>query len=213
MVTYRSINMVDWKIIQTDLLQQALLYARRLWPFFLVSVALFLFFILVGFIISGTNEEVQSNLMTELVDLVSILERLSTFDLMLVIWINNTLVLFLAMVGGFLLGLFPIVILVTNGLIIGLLLNSFWQAGQGGIFLISILPHGVVELSAIFIGSAVGLLAGWKVFRKLFAKESFGFKEAIGEMRLIFYGLSIALLLAAAIEVYITPWVLGLFWS
>lgn len=80
----------------------------------------------------------------------------SWFALTLFILCKNAMAALLAILGGFLLGILPFVAALTNGMVLGrtavLYPESFWL----------ILPHGVFELTAIFMAWGMGFwCAGW----------------------------------------------------
>ena len=65
------------------------------------------------------------------------------------IMINNIKVALGAFAGGMLLGTFTLYLLLFNGFIIGVLSATFWKKGYFLSFWAMILPHGVIELTAI----------------------------------------------------------------
>lgn len=72
---------------------------------------------------------------------------------------NNIGVTFLAFAGGVLIGMGTLLVLVQNGLLLGMVLSlcfryRFWEIP------IFISAHGVIELTAIFIAGGAGLLIG-----------------------------------------------------
>ena len=72
---------------------------------------------------------------------------------------NNIKVAVLAFAGGIVtLGLFTIYELTLNGLMLGGLGALYGQAGFGTDFWATIAPHGVIELTAIQVAAAAGLL-------------------------------------------------------
>lgn len=74
---------------------------------------------------------------------------------------NNIKVGILALGLGLTFGLGTAYVLISNGLIIGAMAVTFHRQGLGTAFWATILPHGVIELTAIFISGAAGfILAG-----------------------------------------------------
>ena len=67
------------------------------------------------------------------------------------IMLNNIKVAFLAFISGITLGVFPVYLLLFNGLLVGALASVYSQADSSYAFWAYILPHGVIELTAIFI--------------------------------------------------------------
>lgn len=73
---------------------------------------------------------------------------------------NNTRVSLLAFGLGFFLGIPTVLILWQNGMILGLFSVELARAGKLLFFCASLFPHGVPELSAIFLCGAGGLILG-----------------------------------------------------
>lgn len=71
---------------------------------------------------------------------------------------NNVKVAIIAFAGSATLGVLTIYIIATNGLLLGGMAALFTNAGFGGDFWATIAPHGVIELTAIQIAGAAGLL-------------------------------------------------------
>jgi uncharacterized membrane protein SpoIIM required for sporulation len=74
---------------------------------------------------------------------------------------NNIQVGFLSFAGGIAGCLFTAYILVSNGANLGWAGGLFAAAGQQPKFWGLILPHGLLELTAVFIAGAAGLRLGW----------------------------------------------------
>ncbi len=73
---------------------------------------------------------------------------------------NNIKVAFVAAGGGITLGLATIWIILENGLMLGGLGALYSNAGFGYDFWATVAPHGVIELTAIQVAGAAGLLIG-----------------------------------------------------
>ncbi len=71
---------------------------------------------------------------------------------------NNLTVSFAAFASGITGGLGTIYLLLTNGLLMGVITAACWQASMGAQLLEFVAPHGVLELPAIFIAGGAGLL-------------------------------------------------------
>ncbi|QQE77770.1 stage II sporulation protein M [Alicyclobacillus sp. SO9] len=118
---------------------------------------------------------------------------------------HNMLVALEAFVGGATLGLFTIYALWQNGLILGILAAVFQRAGRSVVFWSLIVPHGVTELTAIFVAGGAGLmfaryLAAPGQFTRGKAIE-YGGKRAV----LLFLGTVPMLAVAGTIEGFVTP--------
>ena len=79
-----------------------------------------------------------------------------------------------------------------------------------GFVLAGLLPHGIVELPAFFIGEAAAISIGIMAVIALFKKEKRGLFLPSLRQNLRYLALAAALMLpAAALETYLTPLLLG----
>lgn len=122
-----------------------------------------------------------------------------------VILINNVRVAILAFGLGITLGIGTALILFYNGLIVGALSAHFFRAGLFYSFWALIVPHGMLELMAIFLSGAAGFVLGWPLVNpgEQTRKEAFaaGGKKSV----VLMLGALPFLVAAAAIEGFITP--------
>lgn len=118
---------------------------------------------------------------------------------------NNIRVAIFAFVGGITIGIFTVYVLIYNGIIIGALAALFLAYGKAYDFWAYIVPHGMIELTAIFIAGGSGLLMGYRILvpgpypRVLQIK-----RQALRSARLLL-GTIPLFIIAGIIEGYITP--------
>jgi uncharacterized membrane protein SpoIIM required for sporulation len=79
------------------------------------------------------------------------------------VWINNAWVSAQALIFGILLGIPTILVLFNNQLNLGISAGLMFAHGKGAIFFGLILPHGLLELTAVYLAAAAGLRLGWTV--------------------------------------------------
>ncbi len=118
---------------------------------------------------------------------------------------NNIQVSVLAFASGILLGVPTAGLLVTNGANIGVSAAVMHAHGQGAEFWGLILPHGLLELTAITIAAGAGLRLGWTVIapgdrtrRTALAEE--GLRAVV-----IVIGTVLCFVVAGFIEAWVTP--------
>ncbi|MFZ5816320.1 MAG: stage II sporulation protein M [Bacillota bacterium] len=121
------------------------------------------------------------------------------------IMINNIRVTILAFGLGFTLGIGTGVLLFYNGLVVGALAAHYHAAGLAYSFWALIVPHGMLELMAIFLGGAAGFCMGWPLVApgdqtRLQALAA-GARRAV----ILMLGALPFLVIAAAIEGFVTP--------
>jgi len=114
------------------------------------------------------------------------------FSLMIIIFLKNLSVALICFITAKLSrGFIPGFIMLMNGIVIGMLGTLVSNLGMPVMsFVMGILPHGIVELPALFLACAIGMFG--------ISQESWGIA------RIPF----LMLLVAAGIESYITPLVM-----
>lgn len=127
------------------------------------------------------------------------------------VFLNNIRVAFLAFAAGILLCVVTAVLLAYNGAMVGVAGGLFWQAGQAGKFWGLILPHGLLELSAVVVAGAAGLRIGWTVIDPGDRSRFSALTEEARRAGNVLVGLVVAFLLAALVEGFVTgrPWPTG----
>jgi uncharacterized membrane protein SpoIIM required for sporulation len=118
---------------------------------------------------------------------------------------NNVRVAIIAFAGAATLGALTLYIIVQNGLMIGGLGALFTGAGFGADFWATIAPHGIIELTAIQIAGAAGLLiaAGALVPGRLRRRDAIVVNSR--RAAVLFGGVVSMLLVAGTIEGFISP--------
>ncbi|MFI8351442.1 stage II sporulation protein M [Streptomyces sp. NPDC085596] len=121
------------------------------------------------------------------------------------VWTNNARAAALCLVLGVFLGVLVLWILFENMLNLGIGLGLMSSAGRLDTFLGLVLPHGLLELTAVFVAAGTGLRLGWTVIdpgprtrRTALAEEG---RAALG----MAIGLALVLFVSGAIEGFVTP--------
>jgi len=123
---------------------------------------------------------------------------------------NNIRVAFLAFAGGATLGLLTVYILIFNGLLIGAIAAVYWQYGNFYDFWAYIVPHGMIELTAIFIAGGAGLLMGYKIIVPGLYPRIYQLKKQTLQSVQLLLGTLPLFVIAGLIEGFITPSTLSL---
>ncbi|MEU8544973.1 stage II sporulation protein M [Streptomyces sp. NPDC048717] len=121
------------------------------------------------------------------------------------VWTNNAQAAAVCLVLGAFLGIPVLLILFANMLNLGLGLGLMASAGRLDVFLGLILPHGLLELTAVFVAAGTGLRLGWTLVdpgpttrRAALAEQG---RAAIG----MAIGLALVLFVSGLIEGFVTP--------
>jgi uncharacterized membrane protein SpoIIM required for sporulation/uncharacterized RDD family membrane protein YckC len=118
---------------------------------------------------------------------------------------NNVQVTFMAFVGGMLLGVGTVVILVLNGVMLGGVGAAFFLEGQSLHLWGFVLPHGVLELSAICIAGGAGLWLGSALLLPGRRTRGDALVERGIEAVSMLGGVVVMLVVAGIIEGFISP--------
>ncbi|MCF3185277.1 stage II sporulation protein M [Streptomyces polychromogenes] len=121
------------------------------------------------------------------------------------VWTNNAQAAAVCLVLGAFLGLPVLWILFLNMANLGVGLGLMASAGRLDVFLGLILPHGLLELTAVFVAAGTGLRLGWTVVdpgprtrRAALAEQG---RAALG----MAIGLAVVLFVSGLLEGFVTP--------
>ena len=121
------------------------------------------------------------------------------------VWTNNAWVAAESLIFGILLGIPTVLVLLTNALNGGVDGGFMIAHGKGALFFSLILPHGMLELSAVFLAAAVGLRLGWCIIDPGPRTRVTALAEEGRAAVTIALGLIAVLLVSGAIEAFVTP--------
>jgi uncharacterized membrane protein SpoIIM required for sporulation len=121
------------------------------------------------------------------------------------VWTNNALVAAESIMFGLLLGIPVLWVLYQNAANGGILGGLMTAHGRSGEFWGLILPHGMLELSAVFLAAGVGLRLGWTVIDPGPRPRSRAVAEEGRAMITIALGLVFVLAVSGLIEAFVTP--------
>lgn len=187
-------------------------------PYFIFSVILFF----AGIVIGGSNSAPVEFLESQLKGISQIADAARKSEtpeltMFLLIAANNIFKSIMVMALGIVAGILPIVMLVANGLILGYLLSGIADNGQNVWLLIvkGLLPHGVLELSALFLACGFGIRFGMTLIKGI-AGSALGksnswqpfVRTATGSVPALIV-VTVVLFIAAVVESTITYWLMS----
>ncbi|OBI21820.1 hypothetical protein A5712_14445 [Mycobacterium sp. E2327] len=186
--------------------------AYRTWRWWLgTAVAFFAVVVIIAMWVAG-NPEVQSALGTpsdidELVnhDVASYYSEHPAAAFALQVWINNSWVAAQCIAMSVVLGLPIPIILFNNAANLGLIAGLMFQAGKGGVLLGLLIPHGLLELTAVFLAGATGMRLGWSVISPGDRPRGQVLAEQGRGVVSVAVGLVGVLLVSGLIEALVTP--------
>jgi uncharacterized membrane protein SpoIIM required for sporulation len=121
------------------------------------------------------------------------------------VFTNNAYVAAQAILLGVLLGIPIPYILLQNALNVGVSGGLLAANGRLGLFFGLILPHGMLELTAVFVASGLGLKLGWTVVDPGRRTRSAALAQEGRALVTGALGLALVLLVSGVIEAFVTP--------
>ena len=180
-------------------------YFQRLRPYLTASLILFSVGFAIGLMVVDRFPQMADAFEESLAGFVKSFRGLPKGRLAVMIFLNNSVKTLLAILLGTLFGLLPAFFLVVNGAALGAVLSMSTRSRGLWVSLLSVVPHGVIELPAVFLGTAIGIMMGTILVRKFFAKSDAKMGGEIGHAMKFFVTLIVPLLLVAAlVEAFVT---------
>ena len=186
--------------------------AYRAWRWWLGSaVVFFAVAIVIGFWVAR-NPEVQATIGTP-----SEIEQLVNHDFesyysenpagsfALRVWLNNSWIAVQCIGSAVLLGLPIPYVLFQNAANVGVAGGLMFAAGKGELFLGLLAPHGLLELTAVFLAAAAGMRLGWTVISPGDRPRGQVLAEQGRAVVAVAVGLVAVLLVAGLLEALVTP--------
>jgi uncharacterized membrane protein SpoIIM required for sporulation len=121
------------------------------------------------------------------------------------VWTNNVWVAAVTLIGGVALGLPTLYALFANMLNLGVDGGYMVAAGKTGVFFGLIAPHGILELTAVFVAAGAGLRLGWTEVDPGPRRRADALAAEGRATITIALGLIVVLAVSGAIEAYVTP--------
>ena len=121
------------------------------------------------------------------------------------VWTNNALVAAETIAFGILFGIPVLLVLFVNSWGLGVDGGLMTAYGRSGEFWGLILPHGTLELTAVFLAAGVGLRLGWTVIDPGNRPRSRALAEEGRAMFTVAIGLVFVLFVSGLIEAFVTP--------
>jgi len=158
--------------------------------FIVFSLGLFSLTFLIGF---AFPVFFRAEIFAFIEELILKLEGKGVWELVIFIFLNNLQASFMAMMLGIFLGIFPIIVCVVNGYLLGFVAREAVVV-EGILTMWRILPHGIFELPAVIFSIGIGIKIGLSGFKR---KLKYNLKEGLRFFIFVVFPL---LIIAAIIE-------------
>ena len=186
--------------------------AYRAWRWWLVTTVLFFAVaVLIGAWVAATPE-VQAAIGTpeairQIVDhdFESYYSDHPATSFALQVWTNNAWLAVLCLASAVLLGLPIPYVLFLNAANLGVMAGLMAGAGKTSLMLGLLIPHGLLELSAVFLAGAVGMRLGWSVIAPGDRPRAQVLAEQGRAVVAVAAGLVVMLFVSGLLEAFVTP--------
>jgi len=169
-------------------------YNSKNYIFFVAG--LFLFFLLIALLLPAPEilAEQIKQLITQLAEKTL---GLNTLEMILFILQNNILVSLIGLLFGFILGIVPFILAISNGYVLGYVFKLVISV-DGASSLWKILLYGIFEIPAVFISLGLGIKLGTSLFAKNSVEEFF--RRLVLSLKVFVFVVVPLLIIAAVIE-------------
>lgn len=121
------------------------------------------------------------------------------------VWTNNAWVAATCLLLGVLLGVPPILALFSNAINLAVGIGLMFSADRGWLFMGLLAPHGLLELTAVFVAAGVGIRLGWMVIDPGPRTRSAALAAEGRAVVAVALGLVVVLFVSGLIEGFVTP--------
>ena len=183
--------------ITTQIKIDAGFYIKMLFIIFFVAFAAGIFSVYVSTpTVTGSIEQMLEDIPNP--------EQMTTLEQLLLIFSNNATKAFGAMFFGIVFGIIPVIFILFNGYVIGVIAGVFLSTHATiKILATGLLPHGIFEIPAVVFAAAYGIFLG-EMFLK-YLRNKTRFKPSLKRALSVYFTVVIPLLaVAALVEVFIT---------
>jgi stage II sporulation protein M len=181
-----------------------LAYLKSIRAFIGLTVLAFMAAAMMGYFAAAADSELAVGWMKDL-EMLKWIMGLHPILIMLIIFLKNLTTCAMSVLLGLGFGLVPLLVLTSNGIMIGIVSYVIIHK-QGVLYLLAgIAPHGIIELPTILLGISMGFRLGYLLAFTLLGEKV----DLAGETKVAIHFLVKwfvpLLFLAAAIETFITP--------
>ncbi|MFZ2970359.1 MAG: stage II sporulation protein M [Minisyncoccia bacterium] len=186
-------------------------YTNSLRPYIVFSIFLFIGSILAGYFIAHNYAKETEELLNEMKEMFLPAKEYSQLKIFMFIFENNVTVLSMSLLFSIMAGISSLLVITANGIILGVFAVIILENLSAEYFMAGILPHGIFEIPALILTSAVGFRIGAASLSKLFAGRSGLLSEIANGFRFFILIIVPLIFIAALTEAFVTPIFLSFF--
>ena len=180
-------------------------YVRSLMPAYAIALLIFVFSLAAGYSL-GDFDIMEAYLDT----LPSGIQDYTLVQFLMFIIGNNVFNGFLWIVLGYVFSFPSLYLSALNGFVIGNISHTMILESSLSFVLVGLIPHGIVEIPTLLLCSAMGMSLGYSLINRLRGRGSLRV-ELVRAMRLFITRILPLIVLAAVIEVTVSPFLMTLF--
>lgn len=185
-----------------------LAYLKSIRVFICITVLVFSVAAVMGYFAAAADSELAANWMKEL-EMFKWILSLHPLLIMLAIFLKNFIACAMSVLLGLGFGLVPLLVLTSNGFMIGVVSYTIIQK-QGVLYLLAgIVPHGIIELPTILLGISLGFRLGYLLALIILGEKVDLARETRIAVHFLARWFLPLLFLAAVIETFITPLIIS----
>ncbi|WP_406661037.1 stage II sporulation protein M [Methanolobus sp. ZRKC3] len=188
-----------------DKKEMLLAYIDELKPYLLVSTLMLILSSIAGYIAYGLFPDYALGSLSGLEELAEMLRDMSAIQIMLLIFVNNAVKMFITILSGVIFGIVPLGFLILNGFVLGVFIH-LQVIENGPLFIIAgLVPHGIIEIPMLLLTSAMGFKLGHQLMLLIIGKNVNLKDELVRDIKFFFHWVFPLVFIAAFIETFITP--------
>lgn len=180
-------------------------YVRSLMPAYAIAFLIFFFSLAAGYSL-GSFDIMEAYLDA----LPSGIQDYSLVQFLMFIIGNNVFNGFLWIGLGYVFSFPSLYLSALNGFVIGNISHTMIMESSLSFVLVGLIPHGIIEIPTLLLCSAMGMGLGYSLINRLRGRGSLKL-ELIKAMRLFITRILPLIVLAAVIEVTVSPFLMSLF--
>ena len=203
-----------WRFVFSGYADFVTYFVRKHLLWTVVIILIFTVGMLAGYEMSGSDPEISRTIVEGMAEKHDGLSSDDPGSLFVFLISNNASIAFASVILGIIPVIAPVFISLFNGFAVGAVIEMISEGRSVVFILAGLLPHGIFELSAVFLACAAGLRLGLSPLILLY-EERFSFsswvselKEAVTAFVLIILPM---LIVAAFIEAFVTPAIMYMF--
>ena len=169
-------------------------YVQAIGPLFALSLFMFIFGTAMGY---SMGDEIPASVFEGVLSNIPDPSQASDLELFSAILTNNVIASFIFMASGVLVGVPPLLFMALNGFFVGWISYSAASELGLGFVLLTLLPHGIIEIPAITLSAAMGVGLGYHIINRLRRGE--GLQRYVMDSLNVFITRIVPMLIVAAL--------------